>query len=175
MNPLYQTDIKRSIMKHLFFILFAFTLFACNPQTNEMKALQNRVDSLEIKLANNYKPGLGDFMGGLQKHHSKLWFAGQNQNWELADFEIHELEEAIEDIEAYHKGRKEIEQIDMIKPALEGVEAAIDQKDPIAFTTGYNILTNTCNACHQAADHGFIVIKTPESPPFSNQEFEVRE
>ena len=149
-------------------------LFACNPQTQEIEILQNRIDSLETKLADAYKPGLGDFMSGIQVHHNKLWFAGQSQNWELADFEIHEIEEAIEDIEEYHKGRKEIEQIDMIKPALESLDEAIDKRDLIAFNTGFNILTNTCNACHQAAKHEFIVIKIPDMQPFSNQDFTVQ-
>lgn len=161
-------------MKHLFLILLTFTLFACSPQTAEIEILQNRIDSLETKLADTYKPGLGDFMSGIQIHHSKLWFAGQNQNWELADFEIHEIEEAFEDIEEYHKGRKEIEQIDMIKPALESLDAAIDQRDPIAFNTGFNILTNTCNACHQVAEHGFVVVKIPDTQLFSNQDFAVQ-
>ena len=161
-------------MKHLYLILFIFTLFACVPQTQEIEVLQNRIDSLEARLSDAYKPGLGDFMSGIQIHHSKLWFAGQNQNWELADFEIHEIEEAIEDIEVYHAGRKEIEQIDMIKPALESLEAAIDNRDLIAFNTGFNILTNTCNACHQGAGHGFIVIKNPDIQPFSNQDFAVK-
>lgn len=165
----------KKIMKHILFISLTFALFACSPQIEEIETLQNRIDSLETKLANTYKPGLGDLMSNIQIHHSKLWFAGQNQNWELADFEIHEIEEAIEDIEAFHKGRKEIETIDMIKPALDGVEDAIDQKDPIAFTTGFNILTNTCNACHQVADHGFVVIKTPDILPFSNQDFKVQD
>lgn len=160
-------------MKHISFILFTLTLLACSQQTDEIEILQNRIDSLEGKLADTYKPGLGDFMSGIQIHHSKLWFAGQSQNWELADFEIHEIEEAIEDIEAFHKGRKEIEQIDMIKPVLDNLDAAIDQRDPIAFNTGFNILTNTCNACHHAAEHGFVVIKIPDTPVFSNQDFTV--
>ncbi len=162
-------------MKHIFLILLTFALFGCSPQhTEEIKVLQNRIDSLESKLAGTYKPGLGEFMSGIQVHHNKLWFAGQNQNWDLADFEIHEIEEAIEDIEEYHKGRKEIEQIDMIKPALESLDEAIDKRDPIAFNTGFNILTNTCNACHQVAEHGFIVIKVPDAQPFSNQDFNVQ-
>lgn len=160
-------------MKKIFLILFTISLLACNRPTEEIEMLQNRIDSLESKLANAYKPGLGDFMSSIQTHHNKLWFAGQNQNWELADFEIHEIEEAIEDIEEFHKGRKEIIQIDMIKPALESLEAAIDQRDPFAFNTGFNILTNTCNACHHAAEHGFIVIKNPDTPVFSNQDFKL--
>ena len=34
----------------------------------------------------------------IQIHHSKLWFAGKNQNWELAKFELDEISETIEAI-----------------------------------------------------------------------------
>jgi len=46
-------------------------------------------------------------MSGVQAHHSKLWSAGQNQNWKLADFEIHEIMEAIDNIQKYQSERKE--------------------------------------------------------------------
>ncbi len=90
-------------MRKIFLILLTLGLFACNHQKDNTKILQNRIDSLEIKLANTYKPGLGDFMGSIQTHHAKLWFAGQNKNWKLADFEVHELEEAIEDIQKFNQ------------------------------------------------------------------------
>lgn len=77
-------------MMRIFLIaLFSISLFACNQQTDNTQVLQNRIDSLEQKLANTYKPGFGEFMSGIQAHHSKLWFAGQNENWKLADFEVH--------------------------------------------------------------------------------------
>lgn len=158
-------------MKQLLLIALTLSLFACDPQPNDTKDLQDRIDSLEMKLANTYKPGFGDFMGTIQIHHSKLWFAGKNENWELADFEVHELMEAIEDIQEFHAGRKETELLDMIISPLESVDDAIDKKDLALFTDRYNILTTTCNACHQAADHGFVVIRTPDSLPFSSQDF----
>ena len=37
-------------------------------------------------------------MSGIQVHHEKLWFAGTAKNWRLADFEIHEIMEAVDDI-----------------------------------------------------------------------------
>lgn len=89
-------------MRKLLLILLAFVLNSCNMHSDHNAEMQNRIDSLENKLAKTYKPGFGDFMGNLQTHHSKLWFAGQNENWDLADFELHELEEAIEDIQTYH-------------------------------------------------------------------------
>jgi hypothetical protein len=158
-------------MKHILLIVLTIGLFSCNQQIDITADLQNRIDSLESKLANTYKPGFGDFMGSIQTHHAKLWFAGQNENWDLADFEIHELEEAIEDIQEYHAGRKETELIGMIIPALDSVEDAIEKKDPDAFKRNYNLLTNTCNTCHHKSDHGFVVIKIPEGLPYNNQDF----
>lgn len=159
-------------MRKLLLILLALALISCNKHNDYTSEMQNRIDSLENKLANTYKPGFGDFMGSLQTHHSKLWFAGQNENWDLADFEIHELEEAIEDIQTYHAGRKETEQIGMIIPVLDKVEDAIKKKDLVLFEKNYRSLTNTCNTCHQQNDHGFVVIKIPESLPYTNQDFE---
>ena len=36
-------------------------------------------------------------MSSIQTHHAKLWFAGMNANWRLADFEIHEIMESVDD------------------------------------------------------------------------------
>lgn len=148
-----------------------FVLLACNQRPDHNNVLQQRIDSLESKLADTYKPGLGDFMGTIQTHHAKLWFAGQNENWDLADFEVHELEEAIEDIQKFHADRKESELIDMLKAPLDSVDMAIEEKDPEAFKRNYISFTNTCNKCHTAVDFEFNVVKIPDSLPFGNQDF----
>ena len=35
----------------------------------------------------------------------------------------------------------------------------------------YGHLTDTCNACHQSANVGLVVIQVPKSSPFANQDF----
>ncbi|MBL0183123.1 MAG: hypothetical protein IPP96_12825 [Chitinophagaceae bacterium] len=112
-------------------------------------------------------------MSSIQVHHAKLWFAGQNQNWKLADFEVHEMTEAFNNIRQYQSERKESEKIEIINPALDSVNAAIQQKDPALFKSGYVFLTNTCNNCHHAVDFEFNVVKIPEIPPVSNQDFKI--
>jgi len=158
-------------MKQTFFLLMIIWLFGCNQQTEKISILQNRIDSLEIKLANTYKPGFGEFMSGIQVHHNKLWFAGQNQNWKLADFEIHEIMESVEDIRKYQTERKESLMIGMIQPALDSINAAIELKNAALFKSNYIMLTNTCNACHNATKFEFNIVKIPDTPPFSNQDF----
>ena len=36
----------------------------------------------------SYRPGLGELMNFTQMRHAKLWFAGQEQNWQLAQYEV---------------------------------------------------------------------------------------
>lgn len=162
-------------MKFVIITILALVFFACKPTPGNRLVLLNRIDSLETKLANTYKPGFGEFMTGVQAHHSKLWFAGQNQNWKLADFEVHEIMEAIENIQKYQTERKESKLIGMIIPALDSVNAAIQQKNPALFRVSYTSLTNTCNKCHQVTDFGFNIVKIPDNQPFSNQDFKVNE
>lgn len=153
--------------------LIAITfLNACQDQNGgETQALKARIDSLEKQLADTYKPGFGEFMSGIQVHHAKLWFAGLNQNWELADFEVHEMMEGLENIRKYQPERKESEKIPTLNPAIEGVNAAIQKKDAAAFKSSYDALTTACNDCHRSVNYGFNLVKTPERPPFDNQVF----
>ncbi|MDB5200512.1 MAG: hypothetical protein JWO92_2475 [Chitinophagaceae bacterium] len=160
-------------MKYLIIcLLLIIQLQACEHADNN-QILQNRIDTLEKKISDTYKPGFGEFMSSIQVHHSKLWFAGENQNWKLADFEIHEIMESIEDIKKYQTERVESQKIDMITPALDSVNAAINQKNPTAFKTSYILLTNTCNNCHHAVNFEFNVVKIPGTPPFDNQSFKM--
>lgn len=156
-----------------YFIIFLLTtgLFACNQQSDDIRVLQNRLDSLEKKIDNAYKPGFGDLMATIQVHHNKLWFAGQSKNWELADFEVHEIMETVDDIKEFQSHRKESKMVDLIQPSLQSITNAIEKKDPAMFKEGYILLTNTCNSCHRETDYGFNVVKIPDTPPFSNQQF----
>ena len=163
-------------MKKLFLIIsIVIFISACNHPAANTQVLQNNIDSLNKKIANTYKPGFGEFMSSIQAHHSKLWFAGQNKNWKLADFEVHEIMEALDDIREFQKERKESESIDMINPVLDTVNSAIQQKDPVKFRNSFTLLTNTCNNCHKAVDFEFIKIKVPENTPFSNQDFKANQ
>lgn len=164
---------KDPVMKLLSLIIITFIFISCNESTGT-KNLKLQIDSLNQKLSNNYSPGLGEFMSGIQVHHAKLWFAGTNGNWKLADFEIHEIMEAVEDIQKFNTDRPEVKSIGMITTPLDSVNIAIVKKDPTAFKSAFNLLTNSCNSCHKATDHGYNVIKMPDSPPYSNQEFKVR-
>ncbi|HHH53892.1 MAG TPA: hypothetical protein ENK91_09555, partial [Bacteroidetes bacterium] len=80
-------------MNKIIFIIIIFSIGSCTHSDKEYYVLKKRIDSLEYELAETYKPGFGEIMSSVQAHHAKLWFAGKNRNWRLADFEIHEINE----------------------------------------------------------------------------------
>jgi len=153
------------------FIFLSTLIIACDDQQQTVRQLQSRIDSLQQQIDKSYKPGFGEFMGSIQVHHEKLWFAGINQNWKLADFEIGEIKESLEDIQTYCTDRPERKSLTMIDRPLDSISYAIQQKDEALFKKNFITLTNTCNNCHRTTEHEFNVIKIPDTPPFSNQEF----
>ena len=157
-------------MKPIFISIVVCLIVSCN-QPDRSTAMQSRIDSLEKKLATTYKPGFGEFMSSIQVHHAKLWFAGKEQNWELAKFELDEIIETKDAIEQFQTDREESKKIDMLKPALTAVYQAILRSDTAIFRSSYLTLTAACNDCHKAVGFGFNIVKVPDSPPFSNQAF----
>lgn len=151
--------------------VFILTLISCNQQADQTKILQTKIDSLERKISETYKPGFGEFMSNIQIHHAKLWFAGENQNWELADFEINEIKENLEGIQKFCSERTETKSIGMINPAMDSLSNSILKKDENLFRKNYTNLTNSCNTCHQSTNHEYNIIVIPKNPPFSNQDF----
>lgn len=152
-------------------VCLSLLIFSCNSKANNTQQLQTQIDSLQKKLNKTYKPGLGEFMSGIQVHHAKLWFAGQNENWKLADFELHEILEALDDIKSFNTDRPEIKSLKMIYAPLDSLNKSVQEKNLSSFKSNFTLLTTTCNSCHRDTDHGFNVIKIPTTPPFSNQEF----
>lgn len=158
-----------------YFFVFALSVlmfFSCNQQEKGNTAqLEESIMTLQNQVNNSYKPGFGEFMSSIQVHHAKLWFAGTNENWKLAEFEVHEIQEALENIQKFNADRSEAQSIPMINPAMDSISKAIKQKSQLLFKSSFNLLTNSCNNCHKATQHEFNVITIPVNPPISNQNF----
>ena len=159
------------MIKYMFLLFVSLLLFV---SCNDSGDLQKKVDNLETKTQDIYKPGFGEFMTNVQIHHAKLWFAGKNQNWALAEFELNEINETLDAIKKYQQERPETKALNILNPAMDSVRVSIKQQDLKIFVKTFTGLTNTCNACHQSVKFGFNVVKIPDTPPFSNQEFSVK-
>ena len=156
-------------------LLVVAILSACT-NSPETRQSDKRIEGLEKAVA-DAKPGLGEMMGVIREHHAKLFYSGKAQNWELAQYQIDELKEGFEDVSKFYPHFKEVKLAlnelipKIVSPTLEDVAAAIKKKDKKAFHSAFGALTESCNRCHQAAEHGFIVIQEPKSVEFTNQKF----
>lgn len=162
-------------MKRALIILIIFLTTCGNQQPENIQILQNRIDSLELVSARTYTPDFGEFMIDIQVHHSKLWLAGKNQNWQLADYQVTKIKKTINDLVKYQSERKEISILGMLDRSVDSVRVVIHKKDPAKFIPTYDYMTNTCNIFYRSYNYGFNVITTPKSSPFTNQEFQLKE
>jgi hypothetical protein len=81
-------------MSRLLIALAVIFLVGCSPQqnVNSNNGLDAKVAELQ-KSIDDLKPGLGEIMGVIQQHHTKLYYAGTKENWPLAGYELDEIQE----------------------------------------------------------------------------------
>ena len=115
------------------------------------------------------------YMADLQRYAEKLYHAGANENWELAHFYSHELEEAAEAIERGGYVEEDQPLAPLVErwlvPAVARTETAAESNDRAAFDAAYTELVAACNTCHTATEHAFVRITVPDANSFTNQDF----
>ncbi|MDP9041088.1 MAG: hypothetical protein M3N30_03840 [Bacteroidota bacterium] len=158
-------------MKYTAVLLSCSLLASSCKSGDDTSRLQSQIDSLQKQLKNSYMPGMGELMSNIQLHHAKLWFAGDNQNWPLAEYEESLVTSAFKKIQLYHGDKPEAKIAAMINPALDSVNESILLKNRASFKHNFMFLTYTCNSCHQATKRSFNVIIIPVTPPISNQDY----
>jgi hypothetical protein len=116
-------------------------------------------------------------MSNMQRYMDKLYFAGTEQNWKLAEFYLHEIHEQVEAIEEAHITE---DGLNLSQLAPEHLETQIQscshvarEHDAGAFLEHYHTLVNQCNACHLTTRHGFIQIRIPDHSMIRNQQYDL--
>jgi hypothetical protein len=113
-----------------------------------------------------YLPSISDLMiATIQPRHERLWQSGQDANWEFAAYELGNLHGAFDRLGLAHPTEHHISFPDMIASVTEQpfkeLKSAIQLKDASAFAKAYASLTDACNSCHQALNHGEVKIRVP--------------
>jgi hypothetical protein len=130
--------------------------------------LAARVEALE-KLV----PDQAHIMADVGDHFTNLWFAGQAENWPLADFYLGEtrshLHWAVRRIPIRKDNQgKEINLGNILEAfensQLTGLKKAIDGKDRPAFERLYRESLTGCYSCHKASDKPYLRPRIPTEP-----------
>jgi len=114
-------------------------------------------------------------MGYYQRFSQKLWLAGKNENWELAEFYAHELQEVTEELigsDVMHDGKNLSDLAEQIfEMNVKKVDGAINKRDGILFRENYELMIGSCNVCHTTTNHPFLKIIIPDNSSPFNQQF----
>ena len=114
-----------------------------------VEALVNsRFNTVDRNLALwNIQPGLGTVMIEYGNRYSRLYFAAQAGNWDMATYQLDEMIEIQEVGETTRPKRAP-----MLKAFEDGylqpLNQAIIAQDPAAFDRAFAAATDGCNACH---------------------------
>lgn len=138
------------------------------PDADAIAALRGRVDRIEAVL-----PGPGEVMSGIQVHFAKLRFAGTAGNWDLARFELDEIEEGLRTVAALRPAENGVDLVGLVdafeQTQLAELTEAIEASDPGRFDRAYLEAMAMCNSCHERTGRPFLVITAPSAPPVPNQ------
>jgi hypothetical protein len=113
-----------------------------------------------------YLPSISDLMiATIQPRHDRLWSAEQDGDWEFAAYELGNLGGAFKRLGQAHPTEHDISFPDMINSVTEQpfkeLDSAIKSKESVTFAKAYADLTDACNSCHQALNHGVVQIRVP--------------
>jgi hypothetical protein len=132
-------------------------------------------DDLEarIKALEDLLPSQSHMMADVGEHFANLWFAGEAENWPLADFYLGEtkshLRWAVRRIPIRKDNRGNEINLPGILEAFENsqlkeLKQVIERKDRAGFERTYKESLTMCYSCHKATDKHYLRLKIPTEP-----------
>ncbi|MEX2216516.1 MAG: hypothetical protein WD768_20555 [Phycisphaeraceae bacterium] len=134
----------------------------------------------EVERLKGMVPDQAHAMADVGYHYSNLWFAGQNENWPLAQFMMNEVKSHLRWAVRIIPKRKtnaglEVDLTGILggleTSTLKDLEQTIKDKSKAKFTEAYKMQLTACMSCHQATSKEFIRLQVPERPEASILDF----
>jgi hypothetical protein len=154
-------------MVRIILLLFLIPLFmTCKPASeNEALGFNGWLTgntNEKITTLSNHLRGFDMAMVETGYRYNELYWAGMEANWEYADYQVEKIKLAIQNGFDRRPLRAESGK-HFITVSLPEMKNAISEKDSAQFFRSFQMLTNSCNACHQLEKVGFFVVKEPET------------
>lgn len=150
-------------MKQPFIILITFGLYACNQKTDKESIQGDWIKGTKKEQINTIEKQFRGFDNAMIEtgyRYQELYWAGQDQNWEYADYQIDKIKIAIENgLERRPKRAKSAEHF--LTYVLPEMKKSIESKDTVVFNKGFQALTINCNSCHAMEKVSFFTVQTP--------------
>jgi hypothetical protein len=113
---------------------------------------------------------LGDIMLVKQWRRIKLWFAGRQENWELAAYELAQIKSSLADAATLYANIP-IDDVEIMLEPLQSINTAIETRDRVGFTGAFSRLKVACNSCHREMGRDFILVTSAHSLAVQRSKF----
>jgi hypothetical protein len=136
------------------------------PKQDDVAALKAEVARLK-----GFVPDQSHAMSDVGYHYANLWFAGQSENWPLAQFYSDEVRSHLRWAVRIIPKRKDAEgrEIDLggiltglETSTLKELDLAVKGKDKGKFEAAYKAQLEGCMACHKATNKPYLRLRVPE-------------
>lgn len=155
-------------------------LEAAEPSSDDNRANFDLLKA-EVERLKGLVPDQAHAMADVGYHFANLWFAGQNDNWPLAQFYLNETRSHLKWAVRIIPVRKLANGQELpMAPILEAMDTGplsrldheIKEKDKEGFVTAYQTTLTSCYGCHTASEKTFIQLQIPARPDASIVRFE---
>lgn len=92
--------------------------------------------------------------------YQELYWAGQDQNWEYATYQLEKIKKTINNGLMRRPARSQSAQT-FLNVAVPNMQKAIESEDSLTFNKEFNTLTAQCLACHAMEKVPYFTVKTP--------------
>jgi hypothetical protein len=136
-------------------------------EASEIEALRAEIQTLRGMIGSQ-----SHTMMDVDYHFANLWFAGEAENWPLAQFYLNETTSHIgwavrvRPVRPTQNGPLELQPIfeTMRNFSLAETQTAIEAEDKTAFEAAYAHVIEECHACHVAAEKPYLSPRIPATP-----------
>ena len=137
------------------------TAFSCNE--NPKSAQGNWIKGTEQEKINTIEKQFRGFDNAMVEtgyRYQELYWAGQDENWEYADYQLEKIKTAIENgLERRPKRAKSAEHF--LNYVLPEMQKSVASKDTVIFNKEFKMLTVNCNSCHAMEKVPFFTVNIP--------------
>jgi len=145
-------------------ILLALLLTSCqnSPLGNEQGDWIRGSEKEKLALTEKHFRGFDMAMVEVGYRYQELYWAGQDQNWEYAEYQLKKIKKATENgLERRPKRAKSAETF--LSVTLPEMKKAINEHDTVVFKKSFKALTISCNSCHVMEKVPSFIVKRPLS------------
>ena len=150
-------------MKITIYVFILLLFLGCNQKT-ESSNLQGEwikgTEQEKIKTIEKHFRGFDNAMVETGYRYQELFWAGQDQNWEYADYQLEKIKIAIENgLERRPKRAKSAEHF--LAYVLPEMKKSLESKDTAIFNKNFQKMTINCNSCHAKEKVPFFNVQIP--------------